>query len=276
MSEVTITTLVSNYVSKLDFLGEKGLSLLIQYKDKKFLFNTGSGETILVNAVRLGVDFSSLDAVFLSHGFRGSSEGLENILSFKPKEVITHPDIFHRRFMRDNEDLLINVSSTLTEERIVESGTKLTLLTNTTEVFPDVYFSGEIPYSSEGKPQIGEQFYRYDTGDLLPDELIEEQFLLLNTKKGFVVICGATHRGLSSVIEKAISITKEKRFYLLIGIINFTDDPATIITDATMINHYFQKFAPVCCYSPKQMAGFYSVFGEKLNCLFIGETIEVY
>ena len=81
MTEVSLTTIVSNYANKLDFLGEDGMSLYINYKDKSLLFNTGTGESVLVNGVRLGIDFSEIDAVFLSHGFRSTAGGLPGVLA---------------------------------------------------------------------------------------------------------------------------------------------------------------------------------------------------
>ena len=145
MTEVSLTTIVSNYANKLDFLGEDGMSLYINYKDKSLLFNTGTGESVLVNGVRLGIDFSEIDAVFLSHGFRSTAGGLPGVLAFRPKEVFAHPEIFERRYIRDESDFLVSVSSDLQKESITPSQTKLTLNTRTTEVFPECSFPVKFP-----------------------------------------------------------------------------------------------------------------------------------
>ncbi|HPQ10136.1 MAG TPA: MBL fold metallo-hydrolase [Bacillota bacterium] len=276
MTEVSLTTIVSNYANKLDFLGEDGMSLYINYKDKSLLFNTGTGESVLVNGVRLGIDFSEIDAVFLSHGFRSTAGGLPGVLTFRPKEVFAHPEIFERRYIRDESDFLVSVSSDLQKESITPSQTKLTLNTRTTEVFPGVFFSGEIPFALDAKPSIEQKVFKCTGADLVPSSIRDEQFLLLQTQRGWIMVCGGTKRGLLSSIEKALCISKERKLYMLVGRVDFKDDPLALEADAELIDQYFDVFVPTCIYHPKKMEHIHSLLGEKVNYLFIGETIEVY
>ena len=94
-----ITILVNNYAREKDFKAEHGLSLLIE--DEKsgalVLLDAGqSGDVLLHNARVLGIDWSRLTAVVLSHGHFDHTGGLAAVFESldKPVPLLHHPDAF--------------------------------------------------------------------------------------------------------------------------------------------------------------------------------------
>lgn len=63
-----VKVLTENTVYKRAFLGEHGLSLLIETENQNYLFDMGQSDVFLRNGRKLQVDWKTLDGVVLSHG----------------------------------------------------------------------------------------------------------------------------------------------------------------------------------------------------------------
>ena len=75
-----IKTLVENTSLSKDFGSEHGLSLYIETKDSKILFDVGASELFLENAKKLNVDISNVDYLIISHGHYDHGGGLRGFL----------------------------------------------------------------------------------------------------------------------------------------------------------------------------------------------------
>ena len=68
---VKITSLVDDYCFNTGFLGEHGLSMLLETPGGSLLLDTGSsGLPLEHNAAALDIDLSQVDAVAVTHGHR--------------------------------------------------------------------------------------------------------------------------------------------------------------------------------------------------------------
>lgn len=93
-SRVKITTLCENSVPfpGHGILGEHGLSMLLEVRGKRILFDTGAGLTLVQNARALNIDLTRVDAVVLSHGHYDHSGGLKDLLQLTGSiPVYAHP-----------------------------------------------------------------------------------------------------------------------------------------------------------------------------------------
>lgn len=63
----TIHCLVDT-IAEPGYMPEFGLSLFIESDDRRILFDTGAGEALIPNAVRMGIDPNSATDIVLSHG----------------------------------------------------------------------------------------------------------------------------------------------------------------------------------------------------------------
>ena len=63
-----ITTLSENTAQRGDFLGEWGLSILVETDEARVLLDTGKGFSAAYNADTLGIDLGNIDRIVLSHG----------------------------------------------------------------------------------------------------------------------------------------------------------------------------------------------------------------
>ena len=70
------TVLVDN-ISCNELAGEWGLSIYIEYGDKKILLDTGASELFLENAEKMGVSIKEVDYAVLSHAQYDHSNGMK-------------------------------------------------------------------------------------------------------------------------------------------------------------------------------------------------------
>ena len=91
-----ITCLVENDRIDDKFTAEHGLSLLLQWRGKTFLVDTGASEAFMDNAETLDVDLSKLDYVVLSHGHWDHSGGFRSLCRNKKRKfsLVLNPNFF--------------------------------------------------------------------------------------------------------------------------------------------------------------------------------------
>ena len=91
---ITLTLLSENQaVPPLE--AEHGLSILLEYADRKLLFDTGAGSVLPGNCRKLNVDLDHLDGIILSHGHNDHTGGLHHI---PPVRVWHAPGITGERY----------------------------------------------------------------------------------------------------------------------------------------------------------------------------------
>ena len=120
-----------------------------------YLFDTGVTEDgVIRNADLLGLDFSNIDGIILSHGHFDHSTGLVNILKrisskrSTPVDIFLHPDAFLRRWLVLPDGKKAKMPS-LNEKQLVSLGgsihksDKATVLPNSEDPF--LLMTGQIP-----------------------------------------------------------------------------------------------------------------------------------
>src|SRR4030042_3152840 len=96
---IRITILCENLVGKLIGSGEHGFSAFIETDRGNYLFDTGSGHSIVANSLILNKDLRSIKKIFLSHGHYDHTGGLPDVLKLKGKvDVHAHPHVFLDRY----------------------------------------------------------------------------------------------------------------------------------------------------------------------------------
>ena len=81
-----ITSLVEN-TTKSELKTKHGLSLYIETKSHKILFDLGSDSTLFENAMKRNIDISKVDTVIISHGHFDHGGALKKFLDIKRKPL---------------------------------------------------------------------------------------------------------------------------------------------------------------------------------------------
>lgn len=84
--KLKIVTLSENTAGLGNFLGEWGLSILVETADLSLLLDTGQSVSASYNADLLGVDLSRVSRIILSHGHYDHTGGLPYVLCMMRKK----------------------------------------------------------------------------------------------------------------------------------------------------------------------------------------------
>ncbi|MFC2059870.1 MBL fold metallo-hydrolase [Chloroflexota bacterium] len=216
--ELRITTLSENTVSGVDLLAEWGLSILVETGEVNILLDTALGIAAGYNADTLGIDFSKVNKMVLSHGHFDHTGGLRPVLQKMRKEIeiIALPDIwadkyFHRQGKKDR---FIGIPFQPLE--LESLGARFSLTTESTEITDSIITTGEVPMVTEFEELEPDLVVKEDTG-WQQDEILDDQALIIKTEYGLVVILGCAHRGMINTIYHAQQLTGVTKIHTVLG-----------------------------------------------------------
>ncbi len=276
-----VTVVVDNMVpisAKSPFLGEHGLSLLIDTRTKKILLDSGQSEAVVHNLSLLGVHSRDLDAIAISHGHYDHTGGLVHVLQHRrrPIPIYAHSRIFDKRysvagggrsyiglpFAREAADLL---------------GAEWILADEPLEIAPGLWFSGGMPrvtgFEQGDARLVIPDTQGCDCQDIIPDDTA----LYYAGKNGLVVIGGCTHSGLVNTVKRGLELTGAKR---LAGWIGGTHLGPVSKEQQDMTMSMLQENQPDFiaanhCTGFDMMAELRASFGKRFIPGLVGTVIEV-
>jgi len=216
--KLRITTLCENTAANMDLLAEVGLSILVETDEVNILFDSGQGIVASYNADALGIDLSKIDKIVLSHGHFDHTGGLREILRKMRKEVeiIAHPDIWAAKYIhyQGQQDRYVGIP--FQQQELESLGAKFNLTTKSTRITDNIATTGEISMVTDFE-EIDSILFVKDESGWLPDKLLDDQALIINTEPGLVVILGCAHRGIINTLYHAQQLTGIRPLYMVLG-----------------------------------------------------------
>jgi len=215
--EIKATILCENYIfAYSNAIAEHGWSVYLETKHGNFLFDTGEGGTIINNAQFFKKDLSKIKGIILSHHHHDHTGGLLQVLNYAGKtKVYSHPELFKKSYsVRNGIERYLGIPHC--REILENKGAEFIFNTTFTEIVPGIMLSGEVPRKTS--------FERSDTNKWLKDEsgyiqdlIMDDQTLIMSTKKGLVIILGCSHSGIINIINYAIERTGQSHIHSIFG-----------------------------------------------------------
>jgi len=237
---IEITVLVDNYIDIFipstevatypvpgkasQLWAEQGLSLLIEVFDKgntkRILYDFGRSDRVLPhNAELLGVDFSQLDYLVLSHGHIDHYGCLRQALkeSANHCKLVVHPNAYGRkRFVRKPDGTYAgpwDVESTL----FSQFGDRIEPRSGPSDLGLGIHVSGEIEKKTGFERGMPNAFVETD-GKLIHDKIPDDQSIFIKLEeKGIVVLTGCCHAGVVNTLTYAQKLFPGQKIYALVG-----------------------------------------------------------
>ena len=234
-------TLIDRY-----FLGEPGVSYLIQENSKQVIFDVGYSNAFIINAQKMNLNLLQSDFILLSHGHLDHTWGLEPLLKLyteaiiesvpcKRPTLIAHPDVFHTKSI----DGLNEIGCTIPESKLKKHFD--VDLTRTPFWLTDrLVFLGEIERTNdfENQEPLGEIHLKEGSR---PDFLLDDTALAYKSENGLIIITGCSHSGMCNIIEYAKKVCSQDKVIDVIGGFHLMQ-PSQEQMDKTL--EYFRKLHP--------------------------------
>lgn len=206
-----ITVLVEN-TGPSELKIEHGLSLYIEFNDKKYLLDAGPSDSFFKNAHALSIDLDRVDKAVLSHGHYDHGDGFMVFLNqYKDKVVYGAKNIFDDYYSGSGGSVhYIGLSSKLKQMK-----NRFNTISKDTKIDEKIYL---ILDDVSNTKEIGVQKKLYKKVDdvLQPDNFDHELSLVFDTPKGLVVCNSCSHAGLESIVDN-IKKRLNKPVYAYVG-----------------------------------------------------------
>jgi len=236
MSNLNLFIIYDNQLHDKNLKSGWGFSCLVEYLDKKILFDTGdNSEKLSFNLSKLNINPQDIDVVVLSHNHSDHTGGLEAVISKNKKLALYFPESFPEDF----------------REKIKARGAKPYPVTEMVNISPQI-FAG---------PQMN---------GFGPKEIP----LAVDLDKGICIITGCAHPGILKMV-KTVKEKLKKDIYLVMGgfHLEFSLGTNKIIEGFKKMG--VVKAAPCHCTGKKAINLFEQEFGKDFIRIGTGLKIEI-
>lgn len=256
-----ITSLLENTACSTSVEAEHGLSLYIETKDHKILFDMGQTDLFAKNAKSLSVDLAEVDIAVLSHGHYDHGGGLAKFLELNSKAPIyINRDAFLPHY--NGTEKYIGLDTALADNRRIIFTDNEYKIANTLTLFScNSKERNHILGGAELTEKVGEKF--------IPDDFRHEQYLLIEEDGKRILISGCSHKGILNIVEWFAPD-------VLVGGFHFSKLPldSTLASAAKMLDAYSTEYYTCHCTGTEQY-GFMKKYMKRLNYLACGESISI-
>jgi 7,8-dihydropterin-6-yl-methyl-4-(beta-D-ribofuranosyl)aminobenzene 5'-phosphate synthase len=270
-----------------------GLSLLITAHvgslKRSVLFDTGpEAASFLRNSDILGVDFSTVDAVVLSHGHWDHGGGLvaavEAISKARDRQSVDcfmHPGMFAERALQRPNGEFLKFESVPDANVLADAGANVISTREPQFVADGAFFvSGEIPRVTPyeigfpGHVRRGADGVSWEADPLI----VDERFVSVHVKdKGQFVFSACSHAGIVNVLTHARSLFPSVPLYGVMGGMHLAGATEKIIpeTIAGLKQFDLKLVAPGHCTGWRAISAMTKVFGAELVPSAVGKRYIV-
>lgn len=273
-----IKALVENTSISEELMVEHGLSLYIETKEQKILFDLGQKNLFIQNAKTMGVDIADIDLVIISHGHYDHGGGLDTFIQENSKgKIYIHKKAFEKYFSRQhNGDIIdVGINEHLKDNQRIIFTEDYHRINGQLELFSNV--KGKDLYSQSNKVLLMED----DNGDLSEDTFDHEQNLIITIGDTTVLIGGCAHKGIVNIVNHFKNIKGKFPNYAISGFhlynssVKKTEDPALINKIGKYLLETKSTYYTCHCTGLEAFTQLKELMKDKINYLATGTVVKI-
>ncbi len=271
-----VTVVVDNNASRQGLQAEWGLALWLEHDGHVLLLDTGLGPALLPNLAALGLPAARIEGVILSHGHHDHTGGLAALLqTIGGRPVWCHPGVFETHYKQDPDGSLTDIGPPLGSRAAYEKlGADFHLVTGPVEPWPGVHLIAPIPRLTafEG---LNPSLVTNVGPALVPDPLLDDLLLVLETGEGLVAVTGCAHAGVVNILLAVQDFLGQAPAWLVGG---FHLDLAPEGQRRASLDHLGLlreiRVAAGHCTGPVSSQALAASLGVRFQALAAGQTLE--
>ncbi|RLD87807.1 MAG: MBL fold metallo-hydrolase [Bacteroidetes bacterium] len=210
-----IITLIENEVAEgnVGLKAEAGLSLFIKSNGLNILFDTGSSGAFADNALKLGVDLSSVDFVVISHAHFDHTGGLARFFAVnKTAKVYIRQQATGRYYYKL---AFLKKEIGVDQKLLKEYADRFVFVQDDVQINEDIkivtHFSTKHKLPSDSKHLVTKK-----ENKLVPDDFAHEQMLVINEGDNVYCFTGCSHHGILNMVE-SVQLNEDNRLNVIGG-----------------------------------------------------------
>lgn len=190
------TVLVDNRTNNDQLKTEHGLSILLETTNgrghHRILLDTGASDTFIHNAEKMGIDLSTIDYVFISHGHSDHAGGLKHFVEINKKaKVIVSPEALKGKYYSKRHYL-----HSITTEWPEIPQERLLTIEHSESIDDGINIMAHIPHNYP-MPKGNQYLFVQDSQDqYVPDDFRHELALYADG----LLFTGCAHSGLENIL----------------------------------------------------------------------------
>ena len=243
---------------------EHGLSILLETDHHRILLDTGASDVFIRNATHLGIDLSTVDYVFISHGHSDHAGGLKHLTNFNDEaKVIVSPNAINGIFFSKRG----NLHSITAEWPKIDD--RLVLVDQTCAIAENIHVIARIP-QTHPMPKGNVNLYVQNTaGDYIHDDFRHELALYIDG----LLFTGCAHSGLENILAACPwpVHTVVGGFHLLDS--HETEEELAALAQRLKAKYPNTQFFTSHCTGDKVFATLKTIMGDQLHAFSCGMTI---
>ena len=210
-----IVTLCENSVLSGKLKAMHGLSLYIEIRNHKYIYDVGQEDIFLSNAQKMNIDLKKCKKIIISHGHYDHGLGLVNLGDFiNRNNFIINKKAFKNKVRFKSDKTVKDIGIVGAVKDLEAFGMDID---KSFEIEKGVWCICNVPVPKEYKKADVGLYVEKEDGSYELDDFQDEINLAVETKEGLVVISGCSHCGVINILEEAKKVTGVQRINTFVG-----------------------------------------------------------